>query len=49
MKVILNKLMWADNNNVGVELTRKEIFALCGDIEGFLINKGIISKGVQVE
>jgi len=41
--------MWADNNNVGVELNQNEIFALCADMEGFLISKGIICKGVQVE
>ena len=49
MNIALIKPLWATSNNIGVELTQNEIFALCGDMESYLISKGIICKGVQVQ
>ena len=49
MILALNKPMWANSNNIGVELTESDIFDLGADIEGFLASKGIVCGAVQVQ
>ena len=49
MIIALNKPLWATSNNIATPLTEREIFALCGDIEGFMASKGIVCKGVAVQ
>ena len=49
MNIILKTPMLATSNNVAISLTESQIFALCGDIEGFMASKGIVCKGVAVQ